>query len=127
MAKITFNTNNSNNDNPHSINDVIVGSNELSVTENNPNLDKVKLKKQENIRLVLGDTSSKSFSVGAQGAVGPTGATGSVPDFRVTKYFYGDIVPIDGNTGDKWFWTKGGIEFTYINLKWLQLYPVVGR
>lgn len=101
----------------------IGASGDASVTSKNPTLEKVKVSKQEPIRVVLGTASENTFTVGVQGPQGPVGPTGPEPDFRVTKYIYGETFPTDGRTGDKWFWTTAGIEFTFINGKWIQLYP----
>ena len=106
MAKITFN-------NPNS---------SLNVSSSDQNLDKVKILKGDQLRVVIGD-APQSFTVGAPGKDGPTGPTGPEADFRVTKYYYGNIRPTDARTGDKWFHTEAGIELTYVDLKWIQLYP----
>tara|TARA_Y100001972_G_scaffold127194_1_gene183298 strand:+ start:5668 stop:6090 length:423 start_codon:yes stop_codon:yes gene_type:complete len=101
----------------------IGASGDTSISSNNPALEQVKLTKQEPIKVVLGTPSQNTFTVGVQGPQGPIGPTGPEPDFRVTKYLYGDVVPLDGRTGDKWFWITAGIEFTFLNGNWIQLYP----
>ena len=73
--------------------------------------------------MVVGSPSQGTFVVGSQGPAGPTGPTGpDVGDSRITKYFYGIPTPIGAITGDKWFQTEIGVEFTYLNYAWIQLY-----
>tara|TARA_R110002051_G_scaffold323451_1_gene417122 strand:+ start:624 stop:1049 length:426 start_codon:yes stop_codon:yes gene_type:complete len=103
---------------------VIVPNQEnLNVQTTSQDLNKVKVTQHDTLRVVVGAPTQGTFVVGTDGPIGPTGPTGpGAVDSRITKYFYGIITPTDAITGDKWFQTEIGIEFTYLNYAWLQLY-----
>ena len=82
------------------------------------NLDKVKIIKNDHLRVVIGaPTDGPIYVVGEQGPAGPTGPAGGV------QYFYGLTAP--GNeaiTGDRWFHPGVGLEFTKIQGQWIQIH-----
>lgn len=101
---------------------VVPNQGNLNVQSTSQDLDKVKVTQSDQLRVVVGAPTQGTFVVGTEGPIGPTGATGPTVDSRVTKYYYGVARPEDGITGDKWFQTQIGIEFTFLNGQWIQLY-----
>tara|TARA_Y100000004_G_C8781370_1_gene355145 strand:- start:201 stop:494 length:294 start_codon:yes stop_codon:yes gene_type:complete len=87
-------------------------------------LNKINIKNKQSIRITTESTGTPEIQKGPDGPIGPTGPTGPDPDPRLTRYYYGTNKPSDGITGDKWFWTTGGIEFTKLQEHWIQLYPL---
>jgi hypothetical protein len=86
--------------------------------------NKINIINTESTRIVVGDKTSSVDVSGLRGPTGPTGPVGPDPDPRLTRYYYGNILPTDAITGDKWFWTGGGVEFTYIRGEFKQLYQL---
>ena len=108
--------------NQESENIVVKEQGNLNVKSLTQDLDKVKITESDQLRVVVGSPTQGTFVVGTEGPAGPTGPTGPSVDSRVTKYFYGPGRPEDGITGDKWFQTDIGVEFTFLKGQWIQLY-----
>ena len=82
------------------------------------NLDKVKILKHDDLRVVFGAPLQEPIYVtDIPGPQGPTGPAGGV------QYFYGLTAPgSEAVTGDRWFHPGVGLEFTKIQGYWVQLY-----